>query len=170
MTENQFCEIIERYKSPVIALIGKMVSSIETAQDISQDTFVRLWNYREKIKRDSSVFTLIYKIAVNLSIDYLRKSKPEKIEFDIVTNEYTDEKLETNEFYKLILKCSEKLKPKQKAVFIMRDIDGLSFEEIAEVLEMPVSNIRSNLHLARKNVRQLLQEKYNINQEYINVL
>ena len=74
---------------------------------------------------------------------------------------------EQDEMFHLIVQCSSKLKPKQKAVFLLRDIEGFSFEEIADTLKMSINNIQSNLHLARKNIRCLLESKYQLTWETI---
>ena len=87
MSEEQFSIIIEKYQLSVTSLIYKMVSSWETARDLAQDTFVKLWNYRDKIQTDLPSFTLIYKIAMNVSIDFLRKKHPEIKEIDPATYE-----------------------------------------------------------------------------------
>lgn len=167
MSEEQFSVIIDKYQTPVVSLIYKMVSSWETARDLAQDTFVKLWNYRNNIKTDLPSFTLIYKIAMNISIDFLRKKRPEMKELDpeILEDKGTNQK--DGEFYRLILLCTIDLKPKQKAIFILRDIEGFSFDEIVRILNTPLPNIRSNLHLARKNVKRLLESKYDYNEELL---
>ena len=167
MLDEQFEDIVEQYQTSVIALIDRMVNSMETARDLAQDSFIRLWHYRDKIKPDKPLFTLIYKIAMNISIDYLRKKKTDTVDFDLTTSSIERDILDSKEVFRIVLSCCEKLKPKQKAVFVLRDIEGYSFEEIKYIMDMPISNIRSNLHLARKNVRKMMELEYQINQELI---
>jgi RNA polymerase sigma-70 factor (ECF subfamily) len=165
MTENQFKEIIERYSQPILNIIHKMIHQQETAYDLSQDVFLKLWQHRKNLDDSKPVFTFIYKIAINLSIDYLRKKPPDLIENNMLDLMNTNSYEEQEEIFNLIMRCSSELKPKQKAIFLLRDIEGFSFEEIADTLKMSVNNIRSNLHLARKKIRHLLESKYQLTWE-----
>ncbi len=167
MDKKQFTDILEIYQSAVIRIIYKMVNSWETARDLAQDAFLRLWRYRNKITEDKPIFTLLYKIAVNLSIDHLRKNSNKYIGLEDSKTMTSAENQEDRELYQLILTVSDKLKPKQKAVFILRDIEGFSFEEITTIMNMPVGNIRSNLHLARKNIKNFLESEFNYSREML---
>lgn len=165
MIENQFNLMVDRYSKPIFSIIYKMVNHKETAYDLTQDVFLKLWQHHDILNNTKSIFTLIYKIAMNLSIDYLRKKKPNFIEDEIM--DLVQNPDEQDEMFHLIVQCSSKLKPKQKAVFLLRDIEGFSFEEIADTLKMSINNIQSNLHLARKNIRCLLESKYQLTWETI---
>ena len=167
MDKNQFTDILRIYQSAIISVIHKMVNSWDTARDLAQDSFLRLWNYRHKIKEDKPVFTLLYKIAVNLAIDHLRKNRDHFVDLASDMTLTTSESPDDNELYGIILALSNRLKPKQKAIFILRDIEGFSFEEITRILNMPVGNVRSNLHLARKNIKKSLESEYNLSREIL---
>lgn len=160
MTEIQFKEIIDRYSRPILSIIYKMIQKQEVAYDLSQDVFLKLWQHRKNLNDSKPIFTLIYKIAINLCIDYLRKKTPDTIENEILDLMITNTFDEQEEIFSLIIRCSSELKPKQKAIFILRDIEGFTFEEIADTLKMSTNNIQSNLHLARKKIRYLLESKY----------
>lgn len=166
MTHEHFNDIVLQYQKPVISVIYRMVFSWETARDLAQEVFLKLWKARTKVISDRPVYTLLYRIAMNLSIDYLRKKRNPVYE-GIDENVYND-KNEISEFNKILSNCCNKLNPKQRAVFNLRDIEGLTFEEISEVMETSIGNIRSNLHLARKNIRQILFDVYQIDEEYFN--
>ena len=144
-----------------------MINSWETARDLAQDAFINLWHYRDKINEKKPIFTLLYKIAVNLAIDHLRKNKNKFVELDKNLSLTAFENPENRELYNLILAISDRLKPKQKAIFILRDIEGFTFEEIKSIMNMPVGNIHSNLHLARKNIKKTLESEYQYSQEMI---
>jgi len=144
-----------------------MINSWDTAHDLAQDAFVKLWHYRDRISEDKPIFTLLYKIAVNLAIDHQRKSKNRFVELHETFSSTSFENLDNREIYQLILAISDRLKPKQKAIFILRDIEGFSFEEIKSIMNMPIGNVRSNLHLARKNIKNTLESDYNLSQELI---
>jgi RNA polymerase sigma-70 factor (ECF subfamily) len=170
MTTEQFEDVIERYQATIISVIQKMVHSWDIACDLAQDSFVRLWNFRQKINPKQSIFTLMYKIAMNVSIDHLRKQKPTSSDFDLIESTPLDATIECKELHEIIQRCMNMLKPKQKAAFILRDMEGLTFDEISNILNMSVSNVRSNLHLARRNIRDLMQSRYNLILEDIHEL
>jgi RNA polymerase sigma-70 factor (ECF subfamily) len=170
MTEALFNDIINQYANAVQSLIRRMIGFQEAARDLAQDVFMKLWNNRHSVDTSRPVFTYLYKLAINSSIDYLRKIKPLSIGDEVNQILSVDQNENQAELFELIQKCLEFLKPKQKAVFILRDFDGLTFEEIAKVLDTNEQNVRSNLHLARRRVRELLEEKFEVNLEYINDL
>jgi len=144
-----------------------MIGLQEIAYDLAQDVFLRFWQKKDSVDLSRPVFTLLYKIAINLSIDYLRRNKSLSWKDDMDELLFETSSENKNEIINLVQKCLDNLKPKQRAVFILRDLDGLKFEEISDVLGMHVSNLRSNLNLARKRIRELLETKYDINLEYI---
>jgi RNA polymerase sigma-70 factor (ECF subfamily) len=144
-----------------------MVFSWEVARDLAQESFLKLWKGRKNIIKSIPVFTLLYRIAINLSIDYLRKKTIVNFEHLSEFN-FNNSPNINNEFNTILADCCKKLNPKQRAVFNLRDMEGLTFEEISDILQTNIGNIRSNLHLARKNIRQILFEVYQIDQEYFN--
>ena len=167
MIENQFDEIVDRYSQPILNIIFKMIHHKETAYDLTQDVFTKLWEHRDKFDQEKPIFTFIYKMAMNLCIDYLRKKKPDVFENEILEMLNTSDPESLNEIFSLVVQCSSDLKPKQKAVFLLRDIEGFAFEEIAETLKMSVNNVQSNLHLARKRIRHLLETKFQFTREML---
>ena len=88
--------------------------------------------------------------------------------FENISDEMYVSNEENNEITNILIDCCNKLQPQQRAVFNLRDLEGLTFEEISEILETPIVNIRSNLYLARKNVRQILYDVYEIDRGYFN--
>jgi len=165
MNETQYAEIIRKFQSPLLMLIYNMVHSWETARDLAQDTFVRLWDFRDRIITEKPYFTLLYRIAINLAIDHLRKKKPDRLEFIETVPQASSGNHDSDELRQIILFCARQLKPKQQAAFLLRDIEGFSIEEIGSILDMPLSNVSSNLHLARKNIRKMLETKYQLREE-----
>ena len=166
MDSATFSKIVDNYQKAVIAVIYKMVSSWETARDLAQEVFLKLWKQHRSVNTQLPLYPLLYKIAINLAIDHLRKIKPLHTGFDQISENSLPLNLEKNELFEVVIQCSEKLKPKQKAIFVLRDLEGMTFEEISKILSMPEGNIRSNLHLARKNVKERLFKLYKIDEEY----
>ncbi|MBD3223657.1 MAG: sigma-70 family RNA polymerase sigma factor [Caldithrix sp.] len=167
MNQESFESIVRRYQEPVISIIYKMTGNRENAYDLAQDVFLRLWTKQIKIDRETNVFTYLYRAAMNAAIDYLRRTRPQRFD-DVESYPFeTGIMIPSNELYELIIKCAQSLKPKQRAVFLLRDVEGFDFAEIARILNRPVSNLRSNLHLARKNIRHLLRTRYQITEEQL---
>ena len=168
MTHDQFNDIVLQYQKPVLSCIYKMVYSWEVSRDLAQESFLKLWKMRNKIQKDKPTFTLLYRVAMNLSIDYLRRES--NLSFLPLQEDYQFSNIQNGdpEFREMLLNCCSKLNPRQRAVFSLRDLEGLTFEEISEILEISVGNVRSNLHLARKNIKQNLFEVYQIDKEYFN--
>ena len=165
MNEAQFAEAIKKYQSPLLTIIYNMVYSWETARDIAQDTFVKLWDFRNRLITGKPSFTLLYRIAINLSIDHLRKKKPDRLELiETIPQELADTH-DSKELRQIILFCARQLKPKQQATFLLREIEGFSFEEIGSILDISLSNVSSHLHLARKNIRRMLEAKFQLREE-----
>ena len=166
MNSEQFTQFIARYQRPLLSAIYKMVSSREAARDIAQESFTRMWQKYKYINNAQTPFYVLYRIAINLSIDYLRKAKDFTYEISNLISEGDDWREDSEEFFQILLQCASELKPKQKAVFILRDIEGFDFDEISDILMTPVENLRSNLSLARKKIKNLLETRYRINQEF----
>jgi len=165
MRSEQLENIIKRYQRPLLSVIYKMVHSAEASRDIAQESFIKFWNNYSDTESDQSVFRLLYRIAINLAIDHLRKIKTIELDDSLAPISYTEPD-DMNELYQIIIKCTRELKPQQKAAFILRDLQGFDFEEISEILTIPVENIRSNLYLARKKIRKLLKINFEITQEF----
>lgn len=166
MNSEQFTQLIGQYQKPLLSVVYKMVHSWETSKDIVQESFVRLWEKYKSNKDEARSFYLLYRIAMNLSIDYLRKSKNETNDIETKLNIIYESQKDSKELFEIILLCASQLKPKQKAAFILRDIEGFNFIEISDVLKAPVENIRSNLNLARKNIKNKLESRYQITEEF----
>jgi RNA polymerase sigma-70 factor (ECF subfamily) len=166
MTAAELKQIMIKYQRPLLSVIQKMVHSHEIARDMLQEVYIRYWKSAQKGKITTPAFSLLYRIAMNLSIDHLRREK-----ISPFSNSDTDHDPgyvpgESNELYQIILKCAAQLKPRQKAAFILRDMEGLNFQEISQILDISVENIRSNLCLARKNIKNMLEVHYDITQEF----
>jgi RNA polymerase sigma-70 factor (ECF subfamily) len=165
MDPKQFTYFLEQYQRPLLSVVFKMVQSWETARDIVQDSFLKIWE-RYTVNDDDKIFYLLYRIAMNLAIDHLRKRKNELFEIENDATYGSELPKDSTEVFEIILKCSSQLKPKQKAAFVLRDIEGFDFMEMSQVLEAPVENIRSNLNLARKNIKDKLAKHYQITEEF----
>ena len=143
----------------------RMVGDEDLAEDIVQETMVTVWEKISKIKSSRGFKTWLYRIVVNKCYDDLRKRK-RQIEFRadektwaLIANHTSTEQfseLENKEMAKIINFLTEKLSPKQKAVFVLSDLEEMTQEEISTITGMGKRNIKANLHYARGKISEIL--------------
>jgi RNA polymerase sigma-70 factor (ECF subfamily) len=171
---DAFDEIVARYKDEIYTYIRRMISNRDDAEDLAQEVFVRAFASIKSFRRESNLRTWLYRIATNLCIDKYRRKGVEKqfvtsLEredpedeepnpIDIPDNKYDPERMyEHSELQMKIQKALLKLPEKQRAVILLFDLEGMSYEEIAKVVDCPVGTVKSRLFNARLQLRKLLQ-------------
>ena len=169
-----FDKLIVKYRERVYGVIYNMTSNREDAADLAQDSFIKAFQSINRFQGQSSFFTWLYRIAVNSTLTHLRKARLrsffsfEKIHEEDksaeVINQLTDKKGADRELFvkELQEKLNEamlKLSIKHRTVVTLFEIDGLSHEEIAEVMDCSVGTVRSRLHYA-KQLRQAELQSY----------
>lgn len=166
-----FEKIIELYERKVFSLIYQMVKNENEVEDLAQEVFIKVYSNISKFNGNSSLYTWIYKITTNLCIDHLKKKKEviyldEKlkledgeVELQLKSEEKgQDELCEEKELKEKLDKCIDRLPEKQKAMIILRDIKGLSYEEIAYITNTKIGTIKSQINRARLKLRDLLEK------------
>ena len=174
--QQAFRTLMERYRRKVFSIAYGMVRDPEAALDISQEVFIKVHRYLGSFQGSSSFYTWLYRISVNLSIDYLRKSsRHDAVDYDdmLLRREPDDSEamviptmldvnphraMDRKELGQQIGKAFEKLGEKHRAVLLLREIEGLSYEEIARVLKIHKGTVMSRLHHARKNLQVAMKE------------
>ncbi len=164
--EKMFNEMVRRYHSRIYWAARRMVKNHEDADDIAQEVFVRAYTALESFRGDSNIYTWLYRIAINLSINYLRKKRVRKL-MDIT--EYLpflsqdadqDRDVIREENLSLVEQAIETLPEKQRAVFIMRYYDELPYEQISAILGTSVGGLKANFHHAVKKVAAFVKERH----------
>lgn len=166
-----FRQLIERHQRRVYQLALGIVKDHEDALDVVQETFVKVHNNLPTFKGDSAFYTWVYRIAYNVAIDAVRKNKGDKVEVD--ENTLTDEGSQYDPYSpqspspqkaalrgELGAKLQEalaKLGENHRAILVLREIDGLSYEELAQVLKIPKGTVMSRLFHARQKMQQALR-------------
>jgi len=160
--------LVLKYQHRVIAVITKLVRDRDAAQDVAQDTFVRAWKAIDKFRGDSAFYTWLYRIATNTAKNWLvaqgrRPSQdvdindseaPELAELsdaatpDAVTN--------SEQLAEKIQQAMNKLPSELRQAISLRELDGLSYEEIAEELGCPVGTVRSRIFRAREAINLVI--------------
>ena len=168
--EDAFVELVNRYKDRLTNFVFRMIGDIEQSEDIVQDTMIKLYQKKHYYREIPKFSTWIYTIARNQTNTELRKkkrkqtlylsqmSKNEK-DYELVAKqpEITKE-LEEKYLYEKIQSCMNKLPNHYKTVIILRDIDQLSYEEISNIVSVPLGTVKSRINRARLQLQADLQD------------
>jgi len=163
---KSFRIIVETHQSLIYSLAFRIMCNEEEAKDIVQETFIKVWLNLSKFDLERKFSTWVYAITAHLCLDKLKSKKCHfAIELtdtnlnDFISVENAEQKLLNAELGKIILALTNDLTPKQKIVFTLRDLEEMEVAEIEEITGLSAKKIKSNLFLARQNIRQKL-EKY----------
>ena len=165
--------LVERYQGRIYNVIYGMVRNREDARDLTQDAFVKAYKNLSRFRFGSSFYTWICRIGMNVAIDHLRKQKVRKAqEFDdgVATKGQggvisighmrgdPSRELSRKRIHARILEELDKLPELQRQVIVLREVEGLAYKEIAEVMDIPEGTVMSRLYYARKKLQAALQE------------
>jgi RNA polymerase sigma-70 factor (ECF subfamily) len=165
--EKAFAILCEENYDFAYRIAFRMLAHEEDVKDVVQEAFIKVWknicSYNEQVK----ITTWLYSIVTNLCIDRLRKRKnhadilcEEALGKVNLTNE--EEQLEKKDLAAIITCIAKHLSPKQHAIFVLRDLEGLDMEEISRITQLPASRVKSNLCHARKAIREKLVKNYKV--------
>lgn len=173
--ESAFKYLVETYSDRVYNTVLSFVQHAEDAEDIAQEVFIEVYQSINKFKNESKLFTWIYRIAVSKSLDHL-KSKKRKKRFAFVQSLFGDEGislladkphfehpgvlLENKEHSKVLFFAISKLPENQQTAFNLNKVEGLSYNEVSEVMQVSVSSVESLLFRANQNLKKLLENYY----------
>ncbi|MFQ5452644.1 MAG: sigma-70 family RNA polymerase sigma factor [Candidatus Zixiibacteriota bacterium] len=163
-----FNEMVDRYKNRLLNVIGRMLSSAEEAEDIVQETFVRVYLHRQSFNFEHCFSTWIYTIALNLARNELRKRKKFQF-FDISEMKGNETEIAVemklhSRLPQVIKTAVDQLPEKYKTAFLLRDVQELPYEEVAKILSVPLGTVKSRVNRARMMLREKLKprlENYN---------
>jgi RNA polymerase sigma-70 factor (ECF subfamily) len=162
-----FGGLVTKYQDRLYNTVVHVVGSTEDARDVVQDAFVQAFVKLETFRRDSAFYTWLYRIAFNVGISHLRRKKPtasiDQIQEDagqqpIDDVEAPSDRMEQQERAVRIRAGLEQLNEQHRTILVLREIDGSSYEQISEILSLPVGTVRSRLHRARMQLRDQLKE------------
>lgn len=175
-SEAAYRELLTRYERPVFSLIFRMVRDRETAEDLSQETFIKVLNNLDRYSPEFKFSSWLFKIANNLTIDHLRRRRVDTISIegapDAVTSESAKatsiavvsgdesplEELESRELGAAIELAIASLRPEYRACIMLRHVEDKSYEEIAEIVKLPLGTVKTYIHRARHELRAALGE------------
>jgi RNA polymerase sigma-70 factor, ECF subfamily len=166
-----FDELVTRYRTRVFGMIYNMIHSEQDAWDLAQDSFVKAWKSIKRFRGQSSFYTWIYRIVMNVTIDWARKKqiKAGGAEFDDAIQQKETvpkadalpyETMERSEIRARIDRAFAQLSPEHRAVILMKEIEEMQYHEIAETLGCSIGTVMSRLFYARKKLQTLLKDVY----------
>jgi len=162
---RSFGHLVTKYQQHAFNLAFRIICDEDDARDVVQDSFIKIWKNMKRYNPKIKFSTWMYTIITNTAIDQLRSSKKRKI-LDIdnlegklqSTSDGPEKQLDNKELMQLISTATETLSEKQKLVYVLRELQGLSSEEAGEILNLTASSIKSNLYFARKEIKEKLQK------------
>lgn len=173
-SQAAYRELLGRYQRPVFSLIYRMVRDREQAEDLSQETFVRVFNHIDRYDPKFKFSSWIFKIATNLTIDAMRKKEPQTVSIDgsryaetsdeveatTITVESGDENpeelLEAKQLGDEIERAIGKLRPEYRTAILLRHVDGREYQEIAEIMALPLGTVKTYIHRGRNELKNTL--------------
>ena len=157
--EKAFEALVDSYSERLYWLVRHFLCSHEDTDDLLQEIFVKIWTSLPSFRGDSRLYTWLYRIATNESLNFLHKQKVRSaLKFESLTAELED-KIEEDPFFngdstqRLIAKAVLKLPDKQKTVFMMRYYEELSYEEISEITGTSAGAIKASYHFACEKIK-----------------
>src|SRR3954452_10791835 len=172
-----FDQLVGRYRTRVFGMIYNMVHNEQDAWDLAQDSFVKAWKSIGRFRGQSSFYTWVYRIVMNVTIDWLRKKqvKGGGTEFDDAVqlkeidpgaktlpkpDDAPYEGMQRAEIREQIDKAIAQLSPEHRAVILMKETEDMQYHEIAEALGCSIGTVMSRLFYARKKLQTLLKDVY----------
>lgn len=168
-----FATVVQQYQNMVYGVCYRIMGNQQDAEDAAQDVFVRLFEKAHTFRGQSKITTWLYRIAVNTSLNHLRKKKWERVfSFYSTTDENSednqnmlfsskesdkpDKQFEQRQTQKLLRQALKRLPDKQRAAFVLHKFEGLSYQQITEILNTSLSSVESLIHRAKKNLQNYL--------------
>lgn len=173
-SEAAYRELVRRYQRPVFSLTYRMVRDRELAEDLTQETFVKVLNAIDRYRPEYKFSSWIFKIANNAAIDHLRRRELDTLSLDGGPDAMTPdrvqatslqlgdgaesqlEELEARELGTQIERAIGALRPEYRSCIIMRHVEGRAYDEIADVLDLPLGTVKTYIHRARAELRESL--------------
>jgi RNA polymerase sigma-70 factor, ECF subfamily len=173
--EPAYRELIGRYQRPVFSLIYRMVRDREKAEDLTQETFIKVLNAIERYDPSYKFSSWIFKIAHNTSLDHLRKKEPETLSLEGSPHARTDAEIEAStitpesnkenpeeytanrELGSEIDRAIARLRPEYRTAIVLCHVEGRAYEEIAEIMDVPLGTVKTYIHRARNDLKKQLE-------------
>jgi RNA polymerase sigma-70 factor, ECF subfamily len=174
--EAAFRELLARYEKPVFSLVVRMVRNPSLAEDLAQEAFIKAFHALGSYDPTYKFSSWLFKIANNLTIDHLRKRQLDTVSIHggpdartgeeeartrisvADTSETPEEYTANRELGGQIEDAIGRLRPEYRTAILLRHVEGRSYEEVAEIMEVPLGTVKTYIHRARNELKELLSE------------
>lgn len=165
--------LFERYKHRIHSLVGRFVDNYEDCEEVVQESFLKVYKALPRFRGESQFYTWLYRIATNTAKNFLaaRSRRPAKSDVIIEDHDTIDQLsslhetdnpenlLESAELEQIIKKAIQELEPELKSAVTLREYAGLSYEQIAEIMDCPVGTVRSRIFRAREAIASVMRSR-----------
>ncbi len=166
--ERAFNEIVMRYKDRLLNFVYRFLNDIERAEDLVQDTFLKVYTHKHSYQEIAKFSTWLYTIAGNLARTELRKLKRRRTysisdlsydnkQYDIPLIDDPESNIESTNFAHNLQKAMNQLPPDFKTMVILRDIQELSYEDISKIVDVPIGTVKSRINRGRLKLQSMLK-------------
>lgn len=163
--QNGFYHLVNKYKERLYWHLRKMVIIHEDADDLLQNTFIKVWNNIDKFRGDSSIYTWLYRIATNEALNHLNKKREKLIDEPADIEELLSNHIENDplfsgdELQEKLQKCVLTLPDKQRIVFNMKYFDDMKYKDMAEILNTSVGALKASYFHAVQKIKSLIENE-----------
>lgn len=172
-----FEELVRQYKNPLLNVCFGYLKDIDDAEDLTQEVFLEVYKTISDFREESSLYTWVYRIAISRSLDELKKRRSlkraayfeKRIRSDAADLEMNqtpsdtptpEEDLHQKQQQIFITSCLNELPDTQRTAFVLSQQDGVSYKEIADIMEKSLSSIESLVHRSKQNLRKIMEDNY----------
>lgn len=159
-----FCKLVESHQGLAYSIAFRFTREEQESEDLVQEAFIKIWKNISKHNAEFRLKTWLARIVTNQCLDYLKSARKKNSTQNIIREEmsisHEEHKMESEELKIIVYQLADKLKEKQKAVFILRDLEALEPEEVCSILQMTDGNMKSNLYYARLKIKEGLKKFY----------
>lgn len=154
--------LVRSFQERIYSLTRKMVVNHEDANDLVQETFIKVWDNIDRFRGESSLFTWVYRISVNECLTFLRKRKLKSMLLFSNTSHHLSKLIDSSplidgeEIQKKLAKAVLTLSPRQRLVFTLKYYEDLKYEEIASITNRSIGSLKANYHHAVKKIEEFL--------------
>lgn len=174
--QEAFAELVRLYQRPIYNLAFRMAGNPEDAEELTQTAFLNAWRGLERFQEDASFFTWLYRLATNACIDFLRHEKRRYTVLQTVSlddeerqvaaqlpdyRNAPEERALQRDLHETLTRAIQSLSVEHREILIQRELDGLSYQEIAELLDLELGTVKSRIARARLALRRILEEEGN---------
>jgi RNA polymerase sigma-70 factor (ECF subfamily) len=166
---NAFGDLVTRYQDRLYGTLVQILGSLEDARDVSQDAFVLAFQKLGSFRGEAAFYSWLFRIAYNAAMTRRRKERgPRPVSVEAVRDQLGDEPadgrsgadpafaMETEERQEMVRRALDELAEDYRTALVLKEIDGLRYDEIAEIVDCPIGTVRSRIHRARQELRERL--------------